>query len=84
MTRTLEDIAETMKDIDFTMLSTRAEGGEIGARPMSNNRDVDYDGDSWFFAMDDTRTVTDIARDPKVGLALQGTVGLIGNPPIFI
>lgn len=84
MTKTLKDIAEKMKDIDFTMLSTRAEGGEIGARPMSNNQDVEYDGDSWFFACDDTRTVTDIERDPKVGLSLQGKGGLLGKPGIFI
>ena len=83
-TKTLADIAEAMRDIDFTMLSTRAEGGEIGARPMSNNRDVDYDGDSWFFALADTRTVIDIARDPQVGLVLQGKSGLFGKPPMFI
>ncbi len=82
--KSLADIAEKMKDIDFTMLSTRAEGGEIDARPMSNNRYVDYDGDSWFFACDDTRTVTDIQRDPQVGLSLQGKGGLLGKPPIFI
>ena len=84
MTRTLTELAETMRDIDFTMLSTRAEDGKIGARPMSNNRDVDYDGDSWFFTCDDTRTVADIARDPQVGLSLQGKAGLLGKPPIFI
>jgi general stress protein 26 len=84
MTLTLAELAEKMRDIDFTMLSTRAEDGTIGARPMSNNRDVDYGGDSWFFTCDDTRTVADIARDPQVGLALQGKAGLLGRPPIFI
>jgi len=84
MTWSLADLAEKMRDIDFTMLSTRAEDGSIGARPMSNNRDVDYGGDSWFFALDDTRTVQDIGRDPRVGLALQGKPGLLGKPPIFI
>lgn len=86
-TKTLADLAEEMRDIDFTMLSTRTEGGAIAARPMSNNRDVDYDGDSWFFAMDDTRTVSDIGRDPQVGITLQGKAGLgglVGKPPIFI
>ena len=28
---------------------------------MSNNRDVDYDGDSWFFADDGARMVAEIA-----------------------
>ena len=57
MTWSLADLAEKMRDIDFTMLSTRAEDGSIGSRPMSNNRDVDYDGDSFFFALEETRTV---------------------------
>jgi general stress protein 26 len=84
MTLTLQDLSKKMRDIDFTMLSTRAEGGEIAARPMSNNGDVEYDGDSWFFAMEDTTTVTDIQRDPKVGLSLQGARSLMGAPGVFI
>ncbi|MES2337005.1 MAG: pyridoxamine 5'-phosphate oxidase family protein [Pseudomonadota bacterium] len=84
MTKTLSDIAEIMRDVDFTMLSTKTADGGIAARPMSNNRDVDYDGDSWFFSMDDTLTVSDIGRDPNVGLTLHGNKGLLGKPPIFI
>ena len=84
MTKTLADIAEAMRDIDFTMLSTRTEGGAIAARPMSNNRDVDFDGDSWFFSFDNTRTVQDIARDPQVGMTLQAKGGLLGKPGMFI
>jgi general stress protein 26 len=84
MTRTLSDIAEKMKDIDFTMLSTHAEGGAIGARPMSNNREVDYDGDSWYFTWEDALMVADIARDRQVSLALQGSSGLLGMRPFFV
>jgi general stress protein 26 len=84
MPRTLADLAEKMRDIDFTLLSTRAQDGSIGARPMSNNRDVDYDGDSWFFTCDDTRMVADIARDPNVGLTLQGKAGMLGLRPFFV
>ncbi|KQS57670.1 pyridoxamine 5'-phosphate oxidase [Brevundimonas sp. Leaf363] len=81
---TLKDIAKTMADIDFTMLSTRAEGGQIAARPMSNNGDVEYDGDSFFFSYEDTNTVRDIQRDANVGLSLQGNKSLLGAPGIFI
>ena len=63
----LKDVADKMRDIDFTFLSTRTDGGAIAARPMSNNRQVEYDGDSYFFALADTRTITDIARDPRSG-----------------
>ena len=82
--RTLADVAEKMRDIDFTMLSTRTSGGAIASRPMSNNRDVDYDGDSWFFADESTRMVSDIEADPRVGLSFQGKAGLFGVRPFFL
>lgn len=81
---TLPDLAKKMADIDFVMLSTRTASGEIASRPMSNNGDVEYDGDSWFFSLDENDVVGQIAAEPKVGLALQGNKGLLGKPPIFI
>lgn len=82
--KTLAEIAEKMRDIDFCMLSTRTEGDAIAARPMSNNRDVDYDGDAWFFTCDDTRLAHDIEADPQVGLSFQGKAGLLGLRPFFL
>ena len=84
MTKTLKQVAEMMRDIDFAMLSTHTQGGAIAARPMSNNRDVDYDGDNWFFACDDTRLFDDIRANPEVGLAFQGKAGLLGLKPVFV
>lgn len=84
MTRTLKEIAEKMRDIDFTMLSTRTDGGAIASRPMSNNRDVNYEGDSWFFTTEESRMVSDIAADPIVGLTLQGKAGILGLRPFFV
>jgi general stress protein 26 len=81
---TLTDIAKKMRDIDFAMLFTRAAGGEIAGRPMSNNQDVDFDGDSWFFADDSAALVGDIGRDPTVALSFSGNKGLLGRPPLFI
>ncbi|MDP3174995.1 MAG: pyridoxamine 5'-phosphate oxidase family protein [Phenylobacterium sp.] len=80
----LPDISKKMKDIDFVMFTTRTQGGELAARPMSNNGDVEYDGDSWFFALDDARVVSDIRQDAKVGLSMQGNKGLLGKPPLFL
>jgi general stress protein 26 len=80
----LEDISEKMRDIDFTILSTRTASGEIVARPMSNNRQVEYDGDSFFFTCQDTGTVRDIQSDPNVGLSLQSKSGMLGMKPFFI
>jgi general stress protein 26 len=69
----LSEIAEKMRDIDIAMLSTHTEGDAIAARPMSNNREVDYDGDSYYFTWDQSRMVEDIERQPKVSLTFQGS-----------
>ncbi|MEA3064662.1 MAG: hypothetical protein QOJ27_1108 [Sphingomonadales bacterium] len=82
--KSLADIARKLRDIDFTILSTRTGGGAIAGRPMSNNRDVDFDGAAWFFTCDDTRTVADIVRDPQVGLGYQAKSGALGFRPFFV
>lgn len=81
---TLQDISEKMRDIDFALLSTRTSGGAIAARPMSNNRQVEYDGDNFFFTLQDTGTVRDVTGDPNVGLGFQGKSGALGTKPFFI
>ena len=73
--RSLASIAGKMADIDIAMLSTHTKGGNIASRPMSNNGDVEYDGDSYYFAMQDTLMVKDIEKDPKVALSFQGKEG---------
>jgi general stress protein 26 len=80
----LPELSKKMKDIDFAMLMTHTEAGQIAGRPMSNNQDVAYDGDSYYFALEETRTVTDIAGNPKVALSFQGSKGLLGKPPLMI
>ena len=81
---TLKDISEKMRDIDFAILSTRTSGGAIAARPMSNNRQVDFDGDNYFFTCEDTGTVRDIRGDPNVGIGYQSKSGALGLKPFFI
>jgi general stress protein 26 len=82
--KTITDIAADMRDIDFAMLFTRTQDGTLAGRPMSNNRDVDFDGDSHFFSYDTARTIADIKRDPGVALSMQGKSGIFGKPPLFI
>ena len=83
-TLTLPELAKKMAGIDFTMLQTHADSGEIAGRPMSNNGDVDYDGDSWFFTSEDTDMVREIQHDPKVALTFTGSKSLLGKPPLFV
>ena len=81
---TLQDLSEKMRHIDFTMLFTRAENGAAAGRPMSNNRDVEYQGDSFFFTYAQSDMVRHVEREPKVSMSLVGHKGLLGQPPIFI
>jgi general stress protein 26 len=69
---TLTDIAKAMKHIDISILTTITGAGALTGRPMSNNRDVDYDGDSYFFTDGSAQLVKDIEANPNVGLGLQG------------
>ena len=71
-TKTLAELSRKMRQIDITMLSTHTDDGQIAGRPMSNNGEVDYDGDSYYFTWDASRMVADIGRDPKVMLGFQG------------
>ncbi|HEU0045326.1 pyridoxamine 5'-phosphate oxidase family protein [Sphingomonas sp.] len=84
MPKTLSELAEMMRDIDFCTLSTVTDNGAISGRPMSNNREVAFDGDCWFFADGDARLVSDIAARPAVGLGFQAKAGLLGVRPFFV
>jgi general stress protein 26 len=81
---TLADLSKKMQDIDFSMLFTHATSGAMAGRPMSNNGDVEYDGDSYFFAFDSAAMVKDIERDQTVALSLAGSKGLLGKPGLFV
>ncbi|MGR9193792.1 pyridoxamine 5'-phosphate oxidase family protein [Rhizobium leguminosarum] len=81
---TLEDLSSQLKKIDFCMLSTNAGSGRISARPMSNNGDVEYDGDSWFFSYEDSRKITEIEGVDTVSLTFTAPPSLLGKPGIFI
>jgi general stress protein 26 len=61
-----------MSGIDIAILSTHSENGEIANRPMSNNGDVKYNGDSYFFTYEEALCISDIERDPKVALSYSG------------
>lgn len=81
---TLADLSEEMGKIDFGMLSTRTSGGAVASRPMSDNGEVGYCGDSFFFTYEGARSVADIEGDAQVGLTFTGKASLLGRPPLFI
>ncbi|MCT8003411.1 pyridoxamine 5'-phosphate oxidase family protein [Sphingomonas sanguinis] len=81
---TLSDLSKKMAKLDFAMLGTTSATGTMTARPMSNNGDVDYDGDSYFFAYGSSRKVAEIRARPEVSLSYTGAAGMLGGPPLFI
>jgi general stress protein 26 len=70
---TIKKVAEMMRDLDFCMFTTRTDDGGLRARPMSNNGEVEFDGDVWFFSGADTRKVSEIEADPIVHLSYADT-----------
>ncbi len=81
---TLHDLSKKMAKLDFAMMTTRSADGRTTARPMSNNGDVEYRGDSYFFAYADSRKVSEIGADPHVTLSYTGAAGMLGGPPLFV
>lgn len=65
----LEKLRELVKDIDFCMLTTVDESGDLNSRPMSSNGDIDANGDLWFFTGASSHKVAEIARAPKVNVS---------------
>jgi general stress protein 26 len=57
-------IAALMSKIDIFLFATRGNDGELHARPMSNNGQVEWDGRSWFLAQSDGRLVSELRSDP--------------------
>ena len=64
----IKKVARMMKDLDFCMMTTRSIDG-LRARPMSNNGEVEFDGDVWFFSSATSRKIEDINSDPTVHLS---------------
>ena len=68
----LSDLSQKMKNLDICMLSTHASRESLNARPMSNNGDVEYDGNSYFFTSEDSSLVKEIGHNAQVSLSFSG------------
>jgi general stress protein 26 len=69
----IQKLRELVKDIDFCMLTTTDEAGDLHSRPMSSNGEIDTDGDIWFFTNASSHKVSEIARLPKVNVSFADT-----------
>ena len=84
---TLSDISSKMRKLDICMMTTQSIDGSLTSRPMSNNRDVEYDGESFFFSLEDSEAVTEIKEKAVINLAFQGDhklyISISGNAEII-
>jgi general stress protein 26 len=74
-------LATLMRGIDFCMMTTHGTDNVMRSRPMSNNGEVEFDGDAWFFTSRDSRKVAEIESDSRVELSY---VGGTKRAPIWI
>lgn len=65
----LQKLREMVKDIDFCMLTTIDETGDLHSRPMSANGEIDPNGDIWFFTGVSSHKVGEVGRSPKVNVS---------------
>jgi general stress protein 26 len=62
----LQKLRAIVKAVDICMLTTVDEEGCLHSRPMSNNREVEFDGDLWFFIYGASHKVDEVGRLPQV------------------
>lgn len=67
----LQEVAKQMRSLDFCMMITRDGRNTLHSRPMSNNGEVEYDGDSWFFSYDNSNKAKHIEQNPRTMLVFQ-------------
>ncbi len=65
----LQKLREMVKAIDFCMLTTIDENGDLHSRPMSANGDIDPNGNLWFFTGSSSHKVREIEKTSKVNVS---------------
>ena len=71
-TYSLQAIARHMRQLDICMMVTQSKRGTLNSRPMSNNGDVKYNGNSYFFTYERTQKIKDIEANPSICLNFEG------------
>ena len=84
MALTLKDLSGFMKHIDICMLATHGARGIIETRPVSNNRDITYKGESYFFTDKKKAIVREITKNPVVNLAYSGHHSFLNRKSVYI
>lgn len=80
-------LRDMVKDIEFCMLTTIDEQGDPHSRPMSTNKQIEFDGDLWFFVYGNSHKAIEVSREPKVNCSFadpqnQSWVSMTGRASI--
>lgn len=80
-------LRDMVKDIEFCMLTTIDEQGNPHSRPMSTNKQIEFDGDLWFFVYGNSHKAIEVSREPKVNCSFadpanQSWVSMTGRASI--
>nr|WP_314841279.1 pyridoxamine 5'-phosphate oxidase family protein [uncultured Microbacterium sp.] len=74
-TEAMQRVTELVEDIDFTMLTTIDDDGNLVSRPMST-RQMDESGAIWFFTAEHTEKVEEALEHHQVGLSYCDAKGM--------
>ncbi|WP_028050443.1 pyridoxamine 5'-phosphate oxidase family protein [Cellulomonas sp. URHD0024] len=72
----LATVAKLIKDTRIAMLTTVGSDGALVSRPMGV-QDVDFDGDLWFFADEDSHKVHEIESGSPANAAFAGSTSWV-------
>src|SRR5215203_5822266 len=71
-TKKINEISKLMRKLDICMMTTQSSRGVLNSRPMSNNGDVSYKGESYFFTFEGSQKIKDIEVNSQVSLNFEG------------
>jgi general stress protein 26 len=71
--KSMKSVAKLMADLDLCMFTTISGRGMTASRPMSNNSDVEYNGESFFFTWGKAKLAKDIEKNAHVNLTFTGS-----------
>ncbi|MEP6594561.1 MAG: pyridoxamine 5'-phosphate oxidase family protein [Ginsengibacter sp.] len=61
-----------MRKLDICMMTTQTSDNALTSRPMSNNGDVEYDGNSYFFTYEESEVAKELKLNNNINLAFYG------------
>ena len=67
--RSRQKLHDLIKDIDFCMLTTLDGDGCLLSRPMSTNKEVDDQGNLWFFTYASSHKVVEVNHNHQVNVS---------------